>query len=56
MDMNAVLTAATPSQADPSPQTWVLYAGEVIKIVMLLALTVIGQWEYFKLRRDDPET
>ena len=52
-NVTGVLAPPTPSQAMPSPQTWVLYGGEIAKIIMLMTLSVVGQYEYFLIRRKD---
>lgn len=47
-----VLAPPTPSQVAPSAQTFFLYGSEVIKIVMLTALSIWGQVEYFRIRNE----
>jgi hypothetical protein len=48
-----ILAAPTPSQVAPSAQTWFLYGSEIIKIVMLTALSVAGQFDYFRIRHEE---
>ena len=53
VNVTGVLAPPTPSQVNPSMQTWVLYGGEIVKIVMLMLLSVFGQIEYFHIRHKE---
>ena len=51
----AVTTPPTPSQLNPVWQTWHWYIGALSVQVMLIGLTIAGQYEYFNLRHAGPK-
>lgn len=49
----AVTTPPTPSQVTPFLQTYWLYGSQIVVIVMLIALSARGQFEYLKIRHGE---